>query len=884
MAERSIHTTRAPGRTVRSLNGVWQLGPGTREHPPTLWTLRTSVPGLIDLTDPLHNWMVSDYHWYRTTFDREALPPNSVVILRLNQSRFGTAVRLNDVCVGEGISCYTGQEYRIDPHLRPGTPNELLVRVGAKSTLPPESAVGNDQEMTRFIPGIWGDVSLQATGMVRIANVQVLPHLSPAYAEARVTIENFGPSRATVSLGGMVEVSATRKVVCAALSSEVQADPGRSRVTMRFPMEGASLWSPGSPVLHTLNMTASVGGTLSDRVSVRFGQREFRVDGRHLLLNGARIRLRGGNIAFHRFLADPQRDLLPWDRSWIRRVLAEIPKAHHFNFFRAHIGPMYDAWYDIADEEGMLIQNEWPFWRASGTKEQIVREWTDWILESGNHPSIIVWDAVNECSEPMVEQEIVPLMKELDPTRPWEPADVRDQHPYIYSLGPVLNERRLGFTLGIGELERLETPLIVNEFVWWWLNPQNYPTPLMEGVVERWLGHDWTKRDLIAHQSFLAQELVELFRRLDAAAIQPFVYLSNGNGATGNWFDGDVRHAVPKPILVTLKNAFAPVGVSIELWDRHFVPEERRRVRVFVFNDTPVPATAHLTVDIRSSTGAVCSTSSRTLALGPISTSIELFDLTFPDVPGVHSVVAELRSATGEGTCAVSRKEALILRPGFPQGQAHAEMVHLFSRDGDFRTFFEERRIRVRSWETPAVGERTVCIVSGRAVESGQFVESLESLGVFVRSGGTMVLCEPEHEIVGRRTILVLPDLEITVAERADAERGGYDSYVHPEQLGHSFWNGLEPRHLRMFNGALGGEAVSAHDVSVRAAHMPLARCGLGLRTLAATEIPYGEGRVILNRIQFRGRLAGAAGSDDLFARRPDPVAQQLALNLLSLA
>ncbi|MDE3058736.1 MAG: hypothetical protein KGJ59_12345, partial [Bacteroidota bacterium] len=68
------------------------------------------------------------------------------------------------------------------------------------------------------------------------------------------------------------------------------------------------------------------------------------------------------------------------------------------------------------------------------------------------------------------------------------------------------------------------------------------------------------------------------------------------------------------------------------------------------------------------------------------------------------------------------------------------------------------------------------------------------------------------------------------------------------------------------------------------AEHKVLARCGLNLSVIAAAEIPFGKGNILINRIQMRGRLLGDKKSDELFSRRADPVAQQLLLNLLSYA
>ena len=87
-----------------------------------------------------------------------------------------------------------------------------------------------------------------------------------------------------------------------------------------------------------------------------------------------------------------------------------------------------------------------------------------------------------------------------------------------------------------------------------------------------------------------------------------------------------------------------------------------------------------------------------------------------------------------------------------------------------------------------------------------------------------------------------------------------------------------------MFNGAVGGEMVSQHDVHVAVAHQVHARCGLKLAVEAVVEIPHGAGRVIVSRIQTRGRLSANRLNTALFDRRVDPVAQRYLLNLVLYA
>ena len=46
-------------------------------------------------------------------------------------------------------------------------------------------------------------------------------------------------------------------------------------------------------------------------------------------------------------------------------------------------------------------------------------------------------------------------MKKIDSTRPWESVDFIEEHPYIYSLGMVLNNRKFGFVRGLDEVTKI---------------------------------------------------------------------------------------------------------------------------------------------------------------------------------------------------------------------------------------------------------------------------------------------------------------------------------------------------------------------------------------------------------------------------------------------
>lgn len=839
------------------------------------------VPSLVDMARPTYDHESAEYHWYRHTFTVQHSQRRDVALLVIEQAMFGTSVWVNGRYAGEDIACYTSQEYDISPFLQYGTENVLLVRVGARSTLPPESAVGRDQERGTFIPGIWGDVSLILTGSLRCASVQVIPEIAAAGAEIRVAITGTAAST-DVSVGTCVFEKASGRLVTGDIALPVILQPaGETPIIFRHAIRDMQLWSPDHPFLYEAETVVRVDGRVVDRTMTTFGMREFTIRNGHFHLNGQRVFLRGGNIAFHRFLSDPDRGILPWDEGWIRRLLIDIPKAHHFNFFRNHLGQMYNRWYDLADEHGMLLQNEWQFWMATGSEEQITREFTRWLRDNWNHPSIVIWDALNESTDATVERTVIPKMKELDPTRPWEPVDFGDDHPYIYSLGPVLNDSRFGFTRSIQELASSPTPVVVNEFLWWWLDRDGVPTVLTRDVIARWVGAHASQEEIEDHQCFLAGELVELYRRMRVDAVQPFVYLSNNQGPTANWFLGAIEDLQPRPVLQALKNAFAPTGVSLELWDRHFTPGEQRTIPLHVMNDRALPFAGTVRYGVMGTDGEWISRQEVMIHAGAPGHAVQDVAITLPLVPGAYAVTAVLRDETDGGADVHSRKPAYVLSPPEPPAALHRVRIAVIDPRGEVQSYLQDRDVPLISPDLIEEPQPGILLVVEQASRDAAFAGRLAAVTQFVHRGGTLVLIEPEAGVPSAMTISVLEGMDLRIIRRVDADRGGYDSYVFPDDARHPLWEGLDPAHLRMFNGGWGGEVVSQHDIIAPSSPRIHARCGLRLDVPVVMEWRVGDGRVVVSRLQVRGRLATGAHDGGLYARRKDPVAERFLFNLL---
>ena len=359
-------------RQVLSLDGEWQIAEGGREVVPERFARVVAVPGLVDMAQPAFAEVgqrsgLREAFWYRRHFMIEGAVPE-VAWLKLHKARYGSKVILNGQVVGEHLPSFTASSFDVRAHLKGGgASNELLIRVGAdRESLPAGMPTGWDFEKYRFFPGIYDSVELILTQAPYLVNVQTVPDIVSGSVRV-VALVQAGAA------GGNMEVHTEVREARSGQLRGQRSGPvqlrGRERrsVELIIPIAKPRLWSPEDPFLYEL--TVSTG---ADAVRVRFGMRSFQFepDGKYASLNGKRYFLRGSNVTIYRFFEDAARGDKPWREDWVRGLHQKL-KSMHWNSMRYCIGFPPDFWYDIADEVGILIQDEFPIWTLSEDPEKL---------------------------------------------------------------------------------------------------------------------------------------------------------------------------------------------------------------------------------------------------------------------------------------------------------------------------------------------------------------------------------------------------------------------------------------------------------------------------------------------------------------------------------
>jgi hypothetical protein len=334
--------------------------------------------------------------------------------------------------------------------------------------------------------------------------------------------------------------------------------------------------------------------------------REFKFDPvtRKAMLNGKPYFMRGTNITLYRFFEDPQRGDKPWREEWVRRLHKTV-RDMHWNSLRYCIGFPPEFWYRIADEEGILIQDEFPIWNMEHKPgdydiKELAREYTEWMRERWNHPSVVIWDACNETRAVARTGEAIQLVRAQDlSNRPWDngwapaqaPNDVFESHPYHfidpnYKLADLAKDS--GIPTGNVIPNSGKNPVIINEYGWLWLNRDGTPTTLTRDLYKNLLGNDsTTARRRHIYARYLAAE-TEFWRSHRACAgVLHFCALgyARADGQTSDhWLD--VEKLIWEPEFYSyVRDSFAPVGIMIDAWAGEYAAAQPQEFPVMVIND-----------------------------------------------------------------------------------------------------------------------------------------------------------------------------------------------------------------------------------------------------------------------------------------------------------
>ncbi len=381
--------------------------------------------------------------WYQRGFTLQPEWRSKHVVLHFGAVYYEAKVWLNGHYLGSHQGGNVPFSWDITPQLTRGA-NVITVRA---ENPPTDRSIARGKQYWKpksaeifytRTSGIWQPVWLEATGENHLRFVHVTAG-SDGVAHFEGVLAVRSPEPLTLSINVF---DGDRQV--ATTEGQVVLD----RVTAEVHVDGVKLWSPGAPNLYTLKYGLKQGGQTVDEVESYIGFRTVEVKDNHVSVNGRPIYLK--------FLLDqgywPESILTPPSDAAILRDI-DLIQAMGFNGVRKHQkveDPRFLYW---ADRRGLLVSGEIAdaFEFSDEEVQRFTGEWTQAVERDYNHPSIVIWNAINESwgvpdlTQPRQQaylKEMYQLTHALDSTRlvidneGWQHTDQTDLfaiHDYVKS-------------------------------------------------------------------------------------------------------------------------------------------------------------------------------------------------------------------------------------------------------------------------------------------------------------------------------------------------------------------------------------------------------------------------------------------------------------------
>jgi len=299
--------------------------------------------------------------------------------------------------------CYCGTyKYEITPFAKfGGEENYVAVQVtNARS-----SRKGQDESMHRW-GGIHRDVEIEATPDVFIDDAWVRGLFDAKAAEAHVAVDGLAKV-ATKGYKVRVTVEGQTAEAPAAVTGET---------VVKVPLKDFRPWSTDHPNLYWATVELLKDGAVTHVRKERFGVRKLECRDGQFFLNGKPFYLRG----FGDDSAYPITGVSPADRAYHLKHLKQAAAAG-FNGARLHTHCENPEYFEAADEAGILIQAELPYYSSvpcCGSNFDPERDAIELFRHFRRYPSFGIYSMGNEGSYGYdFDRRMHALVKAMDPDR-----------------------------------------------------------------------------------------------------------------------------------------------------------------------------------------------------------------------------------------------------------------------------------------------------------------------------------------------------------------------------------------------------------------------------------------------------------------------------------
>ena len=434
-ADQDIPTYENGIRETFSLAGKWKL---MTENPIRMYNV--NVPGVWQNQGPGMSFHGVGY--YQKAFDLPFVPQGKRLWLHFENVATKADVFLNGHNLGAHLGAWTPFEFDITDIVAGS--NYLQVKVDEK---PGHFTAGFMPVVAGSFGGIWGDVWIEARPESFIKDAFVTPEVATSTAKLNVDIHNSTSLTADAKVEAKVfsvpggVLSGTTTVNVSSLDNGVGL--------LAVPISNQQLWSPVNPNLYTMQVNIlDSENTIIDQDTLKFGMRDFKCQGSKLVLNDSPIYIAS---ALHWGIY-PQYLTPSCTKEEFRQEVIKL-KECGFNAVNVCLFMFPERYYEVADEEGLILWQEYPFWnnfanaprpQTQAEKEAFVEEYKEMFRRDRRHTSVLMRSITLEDHNMDVEligglyhlaHEMIPGSVVQDNSTELhqvnEIADWVDHHPYV---------------------------------------------------------------------------------------------------------------------------------------------------------------------------------------------------------------------------------------------------------------------------------------------------------------------------------------------------------------------------------------------------------------------------------------------------------------------
>lgn len=799
-----------------SLNGVWEAGLDRN------YTFSAVVPGIT--LNPSR--MTDGKLWYKRTVH---LPEGdwSNATLVLMGARFAPAVYVNGLRVSQQNGGMA-PTFHLLKHksVVPGKAITIEIALTSLRDLSERDAsyiARADHWRSNISSSLWDDVYLHFHADSRIQRLVPYYDTNKKNIDIRCDFEKIGKNIASGFVANIYDLNGNL------LLSNTGKCSGNS-VNIHFDYKNIlTEWSPENPQLYRLEILLKNGHKLADHKTINIGIKEFTVKNKQFYLNGNPCKMRGGTVVWHRWVRSEEGRELGYDVDWFTENIVKRLKDHGANLLRFHLGNPPQRFLDLCDQYGLLVQYEWSFFHGMpATRESLMEQYPAWLNLAMEHPSVANYHPYNETEG----DELQIVWSALDeiladyPTLVMEERDVIHIHKYWWSLFENVG-------IYYDNADQFDKAIMVDEFGGNYLDERGdlggYRS-LKESNL-RFLGRNNTADERLNFQAMTNARIGEYWRRIDAAGIAPFTILASWEDGN-TWFMGKLSEGNPKPVWNALTALFAPQSVSLDIWDRNFLPGQEITVPLYFFNDTAEETAMYARVWIENKWLKIYEEQYETVVVGPYEKIVKNIAVKMPEEMGVFTIKAELLNrADGVKYSKLSTWEIRTFVPETPSSLHHIpvavfndepELLHMLKQAGirNIVSDMSNARLIVASlntWQQIAAGDATTKAKIDQAIQKGISVLLLDvgdrKLGQgYPDKTGDLGNLQGLDKVLNPtvNTYNLIPGVYLVCTQAAEPE-----SHLHADTHNDALWNHLPREYTWLWNGYRGGLLMPASEIEI---------------------------------------------------------------------